>query len=114
MAHPSWSYKTLVKPKHTSSQPTIYNGAQLVLDDARRDAAEQNYETKQMWKDAKISAVNLEFGLKLSSGKPKAKAQNNQKYDTVYDIIPSFIWRPGILPRAYLCTVVLIYWGVIK
>ena len=59
------------------------------MDDARRDAAEQNYETKQMWKDAKISAVNLEFGLKLSSGKPKAKAQNNQKYDTVYDVIPS-------------------------
>lgn len=68
---------------------TTYEGAQLVLTDAIRDAAEQNYETKQMWKDAKISAVNLEFGLKLSSGKPKAKAQNSQKYDTVYDVIPS-------------------------
>ena len=68
---------------------TTYEGAQLVLNDARRDASEQNYETKEMWNDAKISAVNLEFGLKLSSGKPKAKAQNSQKYDTVYDIIPS-------------------------
>ena len=68
---------------------TTYDGAQSVLDDARRDAADKGFETKDMWDNAKISAVNLEFALKLGTGKPKALAQNNVKYDTVYDVIPS-------------------------
>lgn len=68
---------------------TSYDGAQSVLDDARRDAADKGYETKEMWDDARLSAVNLEFGLKLGSGKPKALAQNKVKYDTVFDVIPS-------------------------
>ena len=68
---------------------TTYEGAQSVLDDARRDAAEKGAETKDVWDEAKLSAVNLEFALKLASGKPKAMAQNNVKYDTVYDVIPS-------------------------
>lgn len=68
---------------------TTYEGALAVLDDAKRDAADKGAETKEMWDEAKISAVNLEFALKLSSGRPKALAQNNVKYDTVYDVIPS-------------------------
>ncbi len=68
---------------------TSYDGAQSVLDDARRDAADKGYETKEMWDSARLSAVNLEFGLKLGSGKPKALAQNKVKYDTVFDVIPS-------------------------
>jgi hypothetical protein len=68
---------------------TTYEGAQSVLDDARKDAAEKGIETAKTWEDAKLSAVNLEFALKLGSGRPKAMAQNNVKYDTVYDVIPS-------------------------
>jgi len=68
---------------------TNYEGAKLVLDDARRDAADKDLETKKTWENAKISAVTLEFALKLSKGRPKAVAQNGVKYDTVYDIIPT-------------------------
>jgi len=68
---------------------TSYDGAQSVLDDAKRDAAEKDVDTKQMWDDARLSAVNMEFVLKLSSGKTKATAQNNASYDAVYDVIPS-------------------------
>ena len=68
---------------------TTYEAAQLVLDDALKDAQEQNLETKNTWDNARISAVTLEFALKLSKGRPKAVAQNGQKYDTVYDIIPT-------------------------
>ena len=70
---------------------TTYEGAQAVLDDARRDAADKGVETKEMWDDSKISAVNLEFALKLGISRPKALAQNKVKYDTVYDIIPSIV-----------------------
>jgi len=68
---------------------TSYDGAQAVLDDARRDAADKGFETKSMWDGARISAVNLEFALKIGSGKPKAMAQNKVKYESVSDIIPS-------------------------
>lgn len=68
---------------------TTYEAALLVLDDARKDAQDKDLVTKQTWNDARISAVTLEFALKLSKAKPKAVAQNNQKYDTVYDIIPT-------------------------
>ena len=68
---------------------TDYDAAMLVLDSARKDAKEQDLATSQFWDDAKISAVTLEFALKLSKGRPKAEAQNGQKYATVYDIIPT-------------------------
>lgn len=68
---------------------TSYEGAQLVLDDARRDAKEKDLQTREFWEGAKISATSMEFALKLSKGRPRAKAQNGVKYETVYDIIPS-------------------------
>lgn len=68
---------------------TSYEGAQLVLEDARRDAKEKDLDTRKFWDDAKISATSMEFALKLSKGRPRAMAQNNQKYETVYDIIPT-------------------------
>lgn len=66
---------------------TTYEGAQQVLEGARKDAEGQDLASKDMWGGAKISAVSLEFALKLAKGKPKATAQNGAKYDTVYDII---------------------------
>jgi hypothetical protein len=69
---------------------TTYEGAQIVLNDARRDAADKGLETVETWDNAKLSAVNLEFALKVGKAKPKAMAQNNVKYDTVTDIIPSY------------------------
>jgi hypothetical protein len=68
---------------------TSYEGAQLVLDDARRDAKEKDLQTREFWDGAKISATSMEFALKLSKGRPRAKAQNGVKYETVYDIIPT-------------------------
>lgn len=68
---------------------TTYEAAQLVLNDAKRDAQGRDAEITNAWDDAKISAVTLEFALKLSKGKPKATAQNGQKYETVSDIIPT-------------------------
>ncbi len=68
---------------------TSYDGAQLVLADAKRDAADKDLATVDMWNSAKISAVNLEFVLKLNRGRLKAMAQNNVKYEAVYDVIPS-------------------------
>lgn len=68
---------------------TSMEGAQLVLDDARRDAKEKDLETQEFWQDARISAVTMEFALKLAKGRPKALAQNGRKYETVYDIIPT-------------------------
>ena len=68
---------------------TTYEAAQLVLDDAKKDAAEKDLDTKEFWADAKISATSMEFALKLSKGRPKAMAQNGSKYETVYDIIPT-------------------------
>lgn len=67
---------------------TTYDGANLVLNDAKRDAAEQDLSTQTMWSTARISAVNMEFALKLQKGRPRAMAQNGVKYETVYDIIP--------------------------
>jgi len=66
---------------------TTYEGAQIVLDGAKRDSEDQDLASKEMWGDAKITAVSLEFALKLGKGRPKAMAQNGAKYDTVYDII---------------------------
>jgi len=66
---------------------TSYEGAQTVLDGAKRDA-EKDADSKEMWSNARISAVSLEFALKLGKGRPKAMAQNGVKYGTVYDIIP--------------------------
>lgn len=66
---------------------TSYEGAQTVLDGAKRDA-EKDEGSKEMWSKARISAVSLEFALKLGKGRPKAMAQNGVKYGTVYDIIP--------------------------
>lgn len=60
-----------------------------VLEDARRDAKDKGAETSQMWDMARITAVNMEFALKLAKARPKAMAQNDVKYDTVYDIIPT-------------------------
>mmetsp|Transcript_14175 Transcript_14175/g.21280 ORF Transcript_14175/g.21280 Transcript_14175/m.21280 type:complete len:310 (-) Transcript_14175:186-1115(-) len=68
---------------------TNYDAAQIVLEDAQKDAKEKDLDTVKFWDDAKISAVSLEFALKLSKGRPRASAQNNAKYETVYDIIPS-------------------------
>jgi len=68
---------------------TTYDGAQAVLDGAKRDAEDQDLPSKEMWMNAKISAVSLEFALKLAKGKPKVMAQNGLKCDTVYDIISS-------------------------
>ncbi len=68
---------------------TSIEGAQLVLDDARKDAQEKDLETRQFWANARINAVSMEFALKLAKGRPKASAQNGVKYDTVYDIIPT-------------------------
>eukprot|EP00551_Chaetoceros_affinis_P006002 CAMPEP_0203666028 /NCGR_PEP_ID=MMETSP0090-20130426/3159_1 /ASSEMBLY_ACC=CAM_ASM_001088 /TAXON_ID=426623 /ORGANISM="Chaetoceros affinis, Strain CCMP159" /LENGTH=357 /DNA_ID=CAMNT_0050529807 /DNA_START=85 /DNA_END=1158 /DNA_ORIENTATION=+ len=70
---------------------TTYDGAQLVLSDAIRDAADKDLSTVNMWNEAKISAVNLELVLKLNKnkGRYKALAQNNVKYEAVYDVIPS-------------------------
>lgn len=68
---------------------TNYDAAQLVLQDAQKDAKEKDLDTVKFWDDAKISATSLEFALKLSKGRPRASAQNGQKYETVYDIIPS-------------------------
>lgn len=70
---------------------TTYDGAQLVLADATRDAADKDLSTVTMWNEAKISAVNLELVLKLNKnkGRYKAMAQNNVKYEAVYDVIPS-------------------------
>lgn len=68
---------------------TTYEGAQIVLEDARRDAKEKDLQTREFWDNAKISAASMEFALKLSKGRPRAKAQNGVKYETVYDIIPS-------------------------
>lgn len=68
---------------------TDYGAAQLVLDDARKDAAEKDLATSQTWDEAKISAVSMEFALKLAKGRPKAMAQNGVTFQTVYDIIPT-------------------------
>lgn len=62
-----------------------------MLDDAKRDAADKDLSTVTMWSTAKISAVNLEFVLKLNRGRLKAMAQNNVKYEAVYDVIPSIV-----------------------
>lgn len=66
---------------------TSYEGAKVVLDDAIRDAKDKDLDTQRIWNEAKISAVPLEFALKLQKGRPRATAQNGRKYDTVYDII---------------------------
>ena len=68
---------------------TNYDAAQSVLENAQKDAQEKDLDTVNLWDDAMISATSLEFALKLSKGRPKASAQNNVSYSTVYDIIPS-------------------------
>lgn len=68
---------------------TSFEGASMVLEDARRDAKEKDLETEKYWNDAKITSVSMEFALKLSKGNPLAAAQNGIKYQSVYDIIPS-------------------------
>ena len=69
---------------------TSYEGAKVVLDDTRKDVADNDEKNKEIWDNARISAVNMEFALKLAKGKVKATAvQNNVKYDIVYDIIPT-------------------------
>lgn len=52
---------------------TSYEGAQSVLDDARRDAADKGCETKEMWDEARLSAVNMEFALKLGTKHPRMR-----------------------------------------
>jgi len=66
---------------------TTYDGAKQVLDGAKKDAEGQDLASKDMWSGARISAVSLEFALKLGKSRPKAMAQNGVKYGTVYDII---------------------------
>lgn len=68
---------------------TTYEGASMVLEDARRDAKAKDLESENYWNDAKITSVSMEFALKLSKGNPFATAQNGVKYQSVYDIIPS-------------------------
>jgi len=68
---------------------TSLDGANVVLADARRDAAEKDEETQAVWANARISAITMEFALKLAKGRPKAMAQNGAKFDTVYDLVPS-------------------------
>lgn len=68
---------------------TSFEGASMVLEDARRDAKDKDLETEKYWNDAKITIVPMEFALKLSKGNPLAAAQNGLKYQSVYDIIPT-------------------------
>ena len=63
----------------------------MVLDDAKRDAKGKDLESATMWENARITAVPLEFALKLSKARPKWKAQNGVKYSTVFDVIPSVV-----------------------
>jgi hypothetical protein len=68
---------------------TNYDAALAVLENAQKDAKEKDLDTVNLWDDAKISATSLEFALKQSKGRPRALAQNNVSYSTVYTIIPS-------------------------
>uniref|UniRef100_A0A7S3VGE7 Uncharacterized protein n=1 Tax=Chaetoceros debilis TaxID=122233 RepID=A0A7S3VGE7_9STRA len=68
---------------------TSLDGANAVLADAKRDAAERDEDTQAVWANARISAITMEFALKLAKGRPKAMAQNGTKFDTVYDLVPS-------------------------
>ena len=70
---------------------TSFEGASLVLEDAKKDAAGNDLSTQELWSTARISAVTMEFALKLQKGRPKATAQNGQKYGTVFDIISTVV-----------------------
>ena len=68
---------------------TTLDGAKLVLEDSLRDVATKDDVSKKIWADARISAITMEFALKLAKGRPKAMAQTGTKYETVCDLKPS-------------------------
>lgn len=70
---------------------TSFEGANTVLEDAKKDAAANDLATQELWSTARVSAVTMEFALKLAKGRPKSTAQNGQKYNTVYDIISTVV-----------------------
>lgn len=73
-----------------------YEDAQNVLNDAVLKTKEAKSNDKNYdkyiatdWINAKVVTLPLELAFKLLGNHPKSKAQNDNMYDTVYNIIPS-------------------------
>jgi len=64
-----------------------YEAAKFVLEDAIRVAVEANYEN--VWANAKITTVPLDFAMQLSIKKRMRKGQDGLNLESINDLIPS-------------------------
>lgn len=68
---------------------TTYNGAKVVLEDAKKTATEKGYG--EIWEDATITTIPADAAVRLSLTKKERISQKGQSLDTILRIIPSAV-----------------------